>query len=30
MELRRRLEDGDPAARTDAWSGRVDLGRLAE
>ena len=29
MELRQQLRDGDPAARSDAWTGRIRVGRLA-
>ena len=29
MELRQQLRDGDPASRSDAWLGRVRVGRLA-
>ena len=29
MELRQQLRDGDPAARAAAWTGRIDVGRLA-
>ncbi len=29
MELRRQLRDGDPAARSAAWAGRIRVGRLA-
>ncbi len=29
MELRQQLRDGDPAARPDAWTGRIRIGRLA-
>ena len=29
MELRQQLRDGDPAARADAWTGRIRVGRLA-
>ena len=30
MELRRQLRDGDPAARSAAWAGRIRVGRLAD
>ena len=30
MELRQQLRDGDPAARAAAWTGRIDVGRLAD
>ena len=30
MELRRQLRDGDPAARSAPWVGRIDVGRLAD
>ena len=30
MELRQHLRDGDPAARAAAWTGRIDVGRLAD
>ena len=29
MELRQQLRDGDPAARSDAWTGRIRVGCLA-
>ena len=29
MELRQQLRDGDPASRSDAWLGRIRVGRLA-
>ena len=29
MELRQQLRDGDPAARSAAWAGRIRVGRLA-
>ena len=29
MELRQQLRDGDPAARSAAWTGRIRVGRLA-
>ena len=29
MELRQQLRDGDPASRSDAWLGRIRIGRLA-
>ena len=29
MELRQQLRDGDPAARAAAWTGRIQVGRLA-
>ena len=30
MELRRQLRDGDPAARSAAWTGRINVGRLSD
>ena len=30
MELRQQLRDGDPAARSAAWTGRIDVGQLAD
>ena len=30
MELRLQLRDGDPAARAAAWTGRIQVGRLAD
>ena len=30
MELRQQLRDGDPAARSGAWLGRIRVGRLAD
>ena len=30
MELRQQLRDGDPASRAAAWTGRIEVGRLAE
>ena len=30
MELRSQLRDGDPASRAAAWTGRIDIGRLAD
>ena len=30
MELRQQLRDGDPASRAAAWTGRIDVGRLAD
>ena len=30
MEIRRQLRDGDPAARSTAWAGRIRIGRLAD
>ena len=30
MELRQHLRDGDPAARAAAWTGRIEIGRLAD
>ena len=30
MELRQQLRDGDPALRAAAWTGRIEVGRLAE
>ncbi|MCY4393575.1 MAG: NADAR family protein [Rhodospirillaceae bacterium] len=30
MELRQQLRDGDPAARSAAWTGRIRVGRLAD
>ena len=30
MELRQQLHDGDPASRAAAWSGRIEVGRLAD
>ncbi len=30
MELRQQLRDGDPAARSAAWAGRIRVGRLAD
>ena len=30
MELRAQLRDGDPASRAAAWTGRIDVGRLAD
>ena len=30
MELRQQLRDGDPASRPAAWTGRIEVGRLAD
>ena len=30
MELRQQLRDGDPAARSAAWAGRIEVGPLAD
>ncbi len=30
MELRQQLRDGDPAARSAAWTGRINVGRLSD
>ena len=30
MELRQQLRDGDPASRAAAWTGRIEVGRLAD
>ena len=30
MELRQQLRDGDPAARSATWTGRIQVGRLAD